>query len=280
MKTKQFYLFLAGIVSLMVVWSCEKEEDPYIRFVDGSQPNMTIKWNDTSIERAFETNVDLSEIRVKSDQEWCKPTLEQTEQGYKLKVRVEENILLDDREATVSFLLSNSPTETTFSIKQERIRIIYDYWGNGRSYVEYDFPGIDFQLNKVARSESGEELEIEYTLTNTKYSYNLTSSFWTSEFDPSVQDNTGRTYYSFDSYGSIYYSIGGKTFGVFGGGTSCAMRPNAPMQGKIIVRNFTQNATSVWVTIYCEISDLKMRRTLEFVNVPIEPGRTTYNIVK
>lgn len=280
MKAKQFYLILLGIVSLAMVWSCEKEEEPYIRFIE-SQPNATIKWDDIKIERAFETNVDFSKLEVKSNQEWCKPALEQTAQGYKVKVSVEKNISLDEREATISFYYSNSPMRASFNIKQERIRIIYDYWGNGKSYVEYDFPGIEFQLNKVARSESGEELEIEYTLTNTEYAYNLTSYFYTSEFEPSIQDNTGRTYFSRDSYnGEIYNSIGGKTFDIYGSGTMCTMRPNAPVQGKIIVRNFTQNATSVWVTIYCTISDLNMRCPLEFVNVPIEQSRITYNIVK
>jgi len=248
-------------------------------FVDG-QSAATIKWDDSQIEKVFKTDAEFGKLSVKSDQEWCMAKLEQTSQGYKLIVNTERNIMLEDRKANVRFYYSDKSLGAFLAVTQERIRIIYDYWGNGKSYVEYDFPGIDFQLNKVARSESGEELEIEYTLTNTQYAYNLTSSFWTSEFEPSIQDNTGRTYKSFNSNGSIYYSIGGKTFGIFGGGTSCVMRPNAPIQGKIIVRNFTQNATSVWVTIYCEISDFNMRRTLEFVNVPIEQSRTTYNIVK
>ena len=252
-------------------------------FVDG-QSAATIKWDDRHIEKVFETNADFSKLSVESDQNWCMEKLEKTSQGYKLVVNTERNIMLEDRKANVRFYYSGKSLGATLAVIQERIRIIYDYWGNGTSYVECDIPGLQFQLNKVARSESGEELEIEYTFTNTEYAYNVSTAFYTSEFEPSIQDDTGRTYFSRDSYsGSIYNSIGGKTFDIFGSGTLCTFRPNAPVQGKIIVRNFTQTAKSVWVTIYISSDDMGvvgMRRTLEFVNVPIEQYRTEYNDVK
>lgn len=244
------------------------------------QSNASVKWNVSSIEHFFETDAVFDKLSVKSNQGWCKAQLEQTPQGNKLKVNMEDNISLEDRKATISFYYSDTPLDVTFTVIQERIRIIYDYWGNGKSYVEYDIPGFEFQLKKVART-AVDELEIEYTITNRDYPYNIGATFYASGSEPAISDDTGRTYMTKMPYNGDYLAtINGNAFGMYGQGVDCTFRPNAPVLGRVIVHNFTQTATSIWLTFVMSSNDLDMVRPVEFVNVPIEQERTEYNIVK
>lgn len=182
-----------------------------------------------------------------------------------------------------SILMGTFTFFTLISCEKEEDEIdgykIYRYWENKGSYIKCGVPEFYFQLNKVSRTEN-DELEILYTLTNRGFDYNVEAGFYTSEFNPSIQDDTGRTYFSRNSYSDcIYYSIGGKTFDIFGSGADCIFRPNAPNEGRILVRNFTQSATSVWVTICIRVSEPYKKTTLEFINVPIEDGRTNYVVI-
>ena len=158
--------------------------------------------------------------------------------------------------------------------------IIYRYWESNQSYVQCNIPGFVFQLNKVARTEN-DELEIEYTMTNRGYDHNVGATFYTNEYEPAIRDNTGRTYMTkMPHYGDYLATIDGTAFGMYGQGWSCTFRPNAPVQGRVLIHNFSQSATSIWITIWIESSDLDIRRPLEFVNVPIENDRTVYTIVE
>lgn len=158
--------------------------------------------------------------------------------------------------------------------------IVYRYWESNQSYVQCNIPGFVFQLNKVARTENG-ELEIEYTLTNKGYDYNVGTTFYTSEHEPAIRDNTGRTYMTkMPRNGDYLATIDGSAFGMYGQGVPCTFRPNAPVLGRVLIHNFSQSATSIWMTIWISSSDLDINRRLEFVNVPIEDDRTSYTIVE
>lgn len=158
--------------------------------------------------------------------------------------------------------------------------IVYRYWESNRSYVQCNIPGFVFQLIKVARTES-DELEIEYTLTNKGYDYNVGTTFYTSETEPAIRDNTGRTYMTkMPRNGDYLATIDGSAFGMYGQGVPCTFRPNAPVQGRVLIHNFGQSATSIWMTIWISSSDLDVNRPLEFVNVPIEDDRTDYTIIQ
>lgn len=158
--------------------------------------------------------------------------------------------------------------------------IVYQYWDSPQSYVQCNIPGFWFQLNKVARTEN-DELEIEYTLTNKGYDHNVGTTFYTSEYEPAIRDNTGRTYMTkMPRNGDYLATIDGSAFGMYGQGVPCTFRPNAPVLGRVLIHNFSQSATSIWMTIWISSSDLDINRPLEFVNVPIENGRMSYAIVE
>ncbi len=158
--------------------------------------------------------------------------------------------------------------------------IIYHYWESEQSYVQCDIPGVVFQLNKVAHTDNN-ELLIEYTMTNRGYDHNINATFYTNEFKPAIRDNTGRTYMTKMPYNGDYLAtIDGTAFGMYGQGWTCTFRPNAPVLGRVLIHDFSQSATSIWMTIIISSSDLDMNRPLEFVNVPIEDERTVYNIIE
>jgi hypothetical protein len=248
----------------------QKEGEPYVLFKDGEN-NEFVTYKACGLERTIESNADFNELSVISDQDWCTARLEKTGSAIKLKVDVAENISLDNREADISFWYGKKQVNnTSFVVTQERIRIFYRYWSNEDSYVEFDYPGLVFQLNKVAHA-AVDELEIEYTLTNVGYNHNISAIFYTSESEPAIRDNTGRTYMCKIPYNGDYLAtIDGTAFGMYGQGWTCTFRPNAPVQGRVLIHNFSQSATSIWMTIIVSSSDLDMVRPLEFVNVPIE----------
>jgi len=157
---------------------------------------------------------------------------------------------------------------------------VFRYWESDASFVKCDFPGLDFQLNKVARTENN-ELEIEYTFVNRGYDYNIIVTFYSSELEPAIRDNTGRTYMcKMPNNGDYLATIDGTSFGMYGQGWNCTFRPNTPVLGRVVIKNFTQSATSIWLTFYLSSTEPNVKRTLEFINVPIENGRTTYIVQK
>lgn len=148
---------------------------------------------------------------------------------------------------------------------------VYRYWENGASYVECDIPGFSFQLNKIRRTEN-DELEMEYTLTNTYYDYSVSATLWTSEFEAAIHDDTGRSYMcKVPGNGDYYATIDGTGFGMYGQGWTCSFYSGRPVLGRVLIHNFSQTATAIWMTIFVDSNDLGISRCkLEFVNIPIE----------
>ena len=165
---------------------------------------------------------------------------------------------------------------TSCEKEEEEDTGVYRYWESQGSYVQCDLPGISFQLNKVARTEDN-ELEIEYTLVNTGYDHNVSVTFYTVGTGDAVRDDTGRVYHAKSRYNGEYVvMIDGTAFGVYGEGHSVLFAPSRPVLGTVLVKDLSQNATSVWISINTDSNDLGTSGKLEFVNVPIEDGRTSY----
>lgn len=178
----------------------------------------------------------------------------------------------------LSIIVFSMTTSCSKDDKDDNDDNIYRYWEAQNSYVQCDVPGITFQLNKVRRTESN-ELEVEYTLTNTGYDHNVSATLYRSGSGDSVHDDTGRTYHSKSYYDGEYVTtIDGTAFGIYGEGWPCTFYPGRPVLGTVRVKDFSQTATSVWITILIDSNDLGIsNRKLEFVNVPIEQPGTSVN---
>ena len=119
MKTKQFYLFLAGIVSLTMVWSCKEEDDPYVRFNNNATIE-TVSADATVLNLPIESNIELGKLSVSSSAAWCDVSLTDEGNGaFRLKVVVEENKALSSREAIIIVNSADGSASASFTVTQE-----------------------------------------------------------------------------------------------------------------------------------------------------------------
>ncbi len=118
MKTKQFYLFLLGIITLTMAWSCKEEEEPFIKFANNANSE-TITSDASVLDLLLDTNVEMTQLSVTTSTEWCDANMTDGNGALQLKVTVEENKALSSREAIIIVKSADGSASASFNLTQE-----------------------------------------------------------------------------------------------------------------------------------------------------------------
>ena len=142
MKSKQFYLILLGIMSLMMVWSCEKEEEPYLKSADNGA-TITADGNSWSgWSTILQSNIDLSNLRTSCSASWCTAKLSTMGNDYQIQVSAEDNPSLSERQAIISVQSSDGVATVSFTLIQQP----------GRPFISFKDGGGDEIIKSQAKT--------------------------------------------------------------------------------------------------------------------------------
>ena len=187
MKSKQFYLILLGIVSLMMVCSCEKEEEPYVKFVNNANGE-SINAEARVLVFPVESNIEISQLSATCSAEWCDVQLsDKGGDNLILTANIEENMRQTPREAIIMVKSANGQASASLVLTQETsgLTAYYTFDGNCNDQTETGLTPVSLETSFVNSFNNSQAIEITNS-SNSLLSFpnslvderEMTISFW------------------------------------------------------------------------------------------------------
>ena len=171
MKTKHFYLILLGIVSLTMVWSCEKEEEPYVKFISIAN-NDSITAEARVLVFPVESNIEINQLSATCSAEWCDVQLsDKGGDNLILTANIEENMRQTSREATIMVKSADGKASASFVLTQETsgLTAYYTFDGNCIDQTETGLTPVSLETSFVNSFNNSQAIEIKESSNSLKF---------------------------------------------------------------------------------------------------------------
>lgn len=246
--------------------------EPILSLKEGETIESKPYWS-TIAKWTFETNIDIKDIEVECDADWCTFSLYSNNNGISLYAKMEENKSSSVRVANI--VVKSTKYDKAISIKMEHQTnpMLFFYWNNDDSYILSCDKSLT--ISKPIIKRNGNNLEVSYTLNENGYVtyFSMWSGSWDGTSGINGTDDTGKNYYNGYpyAYSNMMVYIDGKRVGTYGQGQMVTIGNS--VKGEIIFVDFPQNATKFSARL--QITSNTPNKTfdhdyIDFVNIPVE----------